>query len=500
MNSNTSIHQNNYLKNRLNIKDDSDMANISQSDLLMFLQFYFKDANQNLKKILSGNVITNDAEIYKITSSFNFWLNFSLNFKDTSFVNLLLCKNEERAEFCKRKLKDIIQMIVKFLYDNLKSEEAFNKMLKNHYHKLHELILKLKDIIDNVYNSSLRDEIFINTNNEEQNNIDNNINEGIIINEENINDQELPIKNVQTINQTIEKNNNEIKQFNNKDIDIQNLNNIIKKNNINIINNKDNNVELQNNEINETNQNQMIEENLEEKNGENNNNISINNNIIIEENNNTNLLISPELQSENNNPSSLNYVNENNSINYTFPLKINSDNLDYREISKLFYNFCYFANFNIHYFQVVFFEKVGYAFLHYNGDFMWADEYTTYVLFEEDNIKKLNLFNMMTDFSKYILKKKYKDHFFDFKDEYNRLRVFTYTIDGSKNNEQENKKKGEKLFDDLCKIKTLVSRASPVLLNGKGETYIACIFLETKFSLYRQNFDYFYWKSDWNNK
>ena len=48
---------------------------------------------------------------------------------------------------------------------------------------------------------------------------------------------------------------------------------------------------------------------------------------------------------------------------------------------------------------------------------------------------------MMTDFSKYILKKKYKDHFFDFKDEYNRLRVFTYTIVGSKNNEQENKKK-----------------------------------------------------------
>ena len=75
---------------------------------------------------------------------------------------------------------------------------------------------------------------------------------------------------------------------------------------------------------------------------------------------------------------------------------------------------------------------------------------------------------MMTDFSKYILKKKYKDHFFDFKDEYNRLRVFTYTIDGSKNNEQENKKKGEKLFDDLSKIKTLASRASAELLNGKG--------------------------------
>ena len=62
------------------------------------------------------------------------------------------------------------------------------------------------------------------------------------------------------------------------------------------------------------------------------------------------------------------------------------------------------------------------------------------------------------------------------------------------------KKKGEKLFDDLSKIKTLVSRATPVLLNGRGETYIACLFLETKYSKHRQNFDYFYWKSDWNNK
>ena len=106
----------------------------------------------------------------------------------------------------------------------------------------------------------------------------------------------------------------------------------------------------------------------------------------------------------------------------------------------------------------------------------------------------------MTDYSKYIIKKRFKDHFFDFKDNNNRLRIFTYTIDGGKNCELENKKKGEKLFDDLSKIKTLVSRATPVLLNGRGETYIACIFLETKFSKHRQNFDYFYWKSDWNNK
>ena len=73
---------------------------------------------------------------------------------------------------------------------------------------------------------------------------------------------------------------------------------------------------------------------------------------------------------------------------------------------------------------------------------MWADEYTTNVLFEEDNIKRLNLFNIMTDFSKYILKKKFRDKFFDFKDENNRIRVFTYTIE--KNFESKEKSKMEK--------------------------------------------------------
>ena len=106
----------------------------------------------------------------------------------------------------------------------------------------------------------------------------------------------------------------------------------------------------------------------------------------------------------------------------------------------------------------------------------------------------------MTDFSKYILKKKYKDKFFDFQDENNRMRVLTYTIDGSKIKEKEAIKKQEKLYEELNKIKTLVSRATPVLLTGQEGTFIACIFLETKFSFYRQNFDFFYWKSDWNNQ
>ena len=169
MNSNLGSQQNNYSKNKLNLKDDTDMENINQSDLLIFLQFYFSNAYKNINKILTDKVIMNDSEIYKITSSFNFWLNFSLNFKDNSFVNLLLNKNDDRAKFCKTKLIEIIKIIVKFLYDNLNSEEAFNKMMKNHYHKLYELLLKLKDIIDNAYNSDLRDEIFINSNEENLN-------------------------------------------------------------------------------------------------------------------------------------------------------------------------------------------------------------------------------------------------------------------------------------------------------------------------------------------
>ena len=500
MNSNSGSQQNNYyLKSKMNIKDYNDISNINQSDLLIFLQFYFTNAHKNLIKILSDKVIIDNNEIYKITSSFNFWLNFALNFKDISFVNLLLYKNDDRAEFCKKKLKEIIKLIVKFLYDNLNSQEAFNRMLKNNYHKLYELILKLKDIIDNVYSCDLREEIFID-NKEDSNNIDedNKKENGIsqFLSKQHNNEENLRIPQmVDNINGANQFNNNTM-------VDIKNLNNIIKNNNINFINN---NNEPQKNEINID---KMIPQNnakfVDEKNDEkeiNNNNVINNNesNGNNENNNNSNIINSNEINNEN----AIYSNNENNNNNDNCdnnPFNVKYLSLDYGEINKLFYNFCYFTNFNLNYFQIVFYEKLGYAFLNYNGDFMWADEFSMHVLFEEENIKKLNLFNIMTDFSKYILKKKYKDHFFDFKDENNRLRVFTYTIDGDKNKEQENKKKGEKLFEDLSKIKTLVSRASPVLLNGQGSTYIACILLETKFSLTRQNFDFFYWKSDWNNK
>jgi hypothetical protein len=494
MNSNSGSQQNNYsYKNKINIKDDIDMTNVNQSDLLIFLQFYFTNAQKNLTKILSDKILMNDSEIYKITSSFNFWLNFSLNFKDTSFVDLLLNKEDDRAKFSKDKLLEIIKIIVKFLYENLNSEEAFNRMMKNNYQKLYELILKFKDIIDNVYNSKLRDEIFTHVSEENNNSFKEEEAKNEVCNgapallQQKDNEKKDDILKLSKM-----MDNNESIQFTNN-VDLEKVNNIV-NNNINIIN--------QNNKINDAQieKNEKTEKIISNKINQNENGINDTTNNNNNNNNNKCMLINEEIINENN--TSNNNINSeaSNNSNNIVAYKVNSFSLDYAEIEKLFFNFCFFTKFNLRYFQIVFYEKVGYAFLTYSGDFLWADEYTTYVLFEEENVKKINLFNIMTDFSKYILKKKFKDHFFDFKDENNRLRVFTYTIDGAKTKEQENKKKGEKLFEDLSKIKTLVSRASPVLLNSQGDNYMACIFLETKFSIFRQNFDFFYWKSDWNNK
>ena len=466
-NQNSSINNNNEIQSQ---KDDSDLANIDNSDLYLFLQFYFTDAHKNLKKILSESVITNETELPKITSSFNFWLNFALNFKDNSFVDLLLNKGD-KATFCKNTLKQILEEIIKFLYKHFQSEQAFNKIMKNNYSKLFELISKFKDIIDNVYESGLRNEIFINIKEEDD------INR--ISNGNDMNNKKSGIGLMRP--NMAEDNEEEVanKQFDNN---IVNINNIINNNNISI-----NNIKIINN-------------NQEEQ----NNALNISNDISVSQNsknNNSNMIVEKDLNNGNENESNpennKNSINENNEI---YPYTIAKPSLDYEEIKKLFYNFCYFTNFNLGYFQIVFYEKVGYAFLDYNGNFLWADDYTTYILFEEENIKKINLFNIMTDFSKYILKKKYKDKFFDFQDENNRMRIFTYTIDGGKIKEKESIKRQEKLYEELNKIKTLVSRATPVLLTGQGGTFIASVLLETKFSFYRQNFDFFYWKSDWNNQ
>ena len=168
----------------------------------------------------------------------------------------------------------------------------------------------------------------------------------------------------------------------------------------------------------------------------------------------------------------------------------------YHDYQKFFDNFYYFSNIDLNKYLETFYEKVGYAFVDFKGNFLWADEYSKEVLFETQNIDKINLFQIMTDFSQYILKKKYQDKFFDFKDEKSRIRIFTYTIFQDSINEKEIVKEKclKKLFELLNSCKTLVSRASSVLLQNFGDSY-ACIMLETKFSPFRQNFDYYHWKN-----
>ena len=102
-------------------------TNISQSNILVFLQFYFTAAKDNLREILNEKTISNDEGAIKISSSLNFWLNFSLNFKDPSFVKFLLVSSDvERVKFIKQKIKEIILIIVQFLYNNLHCKESSN--------------------------------------------------------------------------------------------------------------------------------------------------------------------------------------------------------------------------------------------------------------------------------------------------------------------------------------------------------------------------------------
>ena len=353
-----------YNNENSNQKDVSDLSNIDNSDLYLFLQFYFSDAHKNLKKILSNSVITTESELPKLTSSFNFWLNFALNFKDNSFVEMMLNKGN-KAEFCKNSLKQILEDIVKFLYEHFRSEEAFNKVMKQNQNKLYELILRLKDIIDNVYGSALRNEIFINVKEEEKKNEEDEENNKSSQNSEN----NLKRPNMAENNEDELSNN----QFNNNsNNNLTNINNIINNNNITI-----NNIKIINNN---------------QENVDNNINIPSAQDVQI---NQSNMIV------ENNEKGSLS-VNQENLVDKNVeihPYNVVSPSLDIEEINKLFYNFCYFTNFNLRYFQIVFYEKVGYSFLDYNGNFLWADDYTSYVLFEEENIKKLNLFNIMTDFS-----------------------------------------------------------------------------------------------------
>ena len=71
----------------MQINEEDSSLRITENDLLVFLEYYFTIAKDNLNEILTfKNGNPNENLIYK---SLNFWLNFSLNFKDISLINLI---------------------------------------------------------------------------------------------------------------------------------------------------------------------------------------------------------------------------------------------------------------------------------------------------------------------------------------------------------------------------------------------------------------------------
>ena len=258
---------------------------IIENDLIMFIQFYFTIAKENLENLFDNK---NPDKILEINSSLNFWQNFALNFKDPSFIQILLMKNNEKIEYSNKILSDIINLFINFLEKNFSDYENSHKIINQKIDNLFELIIRISEILDNIHESYL--------------------------------------------------------------------------------------------------------------------------NVLIKQ-------------------------------DYKIYLNKFSD-IYQIDINKL---------------KNVFYEKIGYSYLDFNGNFLWADEYSKEVLFEEKDITKINLFEIMSKFSKYVLKKKYGDKFFDFKDENNRIRVFTYTIE----KKFESKEKIlDNFFEVLNSNKTLVNRAS----------------------------------------
>jgi len=119
----------------------------------------------------------------------------------------------------------------------------------------------------------------------------------------------------------------------------------------------------------------------------------------------------------------------------------------------------------------------------------------------------------LTEFSKFNIRHKFGENFYDFKKSDCRVREFVFTIDlnllNTKDSELDEESKDvltnenldEKIFSYWGKSKTLIGRISTVLLPlevgklKKQETQpVGCILLETKLSKFRENFDELVWK------
>jgi len=148
-----------------------------------------------------------------------------------------------------------------------------------------------------------------------------------------------------------------------------------------------------------------------------------------------------------------------------------------------------------------------------------ADRQTEY-LFNSNTLKSKNFFQILTNFSRFNIRKKFGENFYDFKKTNCRIREFVFTIDLNLAKSEDFSDKIEKInipkedikdkiFDYWNKCKTLTGRISTVLLPFFTEQIrnfgdirdihdqtqpIAGILLETKLSKYRENFDDLVWK------
>ncbi len=114
-------------------------------------------------------------------------------------------------------------------------------------------------------------------------------------------------------------------------------------------------------------------------------------------------------------------------------------------------------------------------------------------IFERNELIGKNIFEFMTDFSKFLLKNK-KINFYDFMHKETRIVDIKYTINVNQKEKNTNYTKvQEKLFNYLNSAKTLISNVSAGYLKDYSDkNNIECvIILKTNLAPTRENFDDF---------